>query len=429
MSSTAVPASLCSTLRNRTEQGDGSSELAEEYDLSVGTIRYHIYGECGHEVEPESLTPPPVGLSESECREIRSRYASGEDVDDIAEVVNHTWQTTVKHLSGECHHENDDLVVEKREILQRMPITEEDCASLRRTYHEDNEADILGISRDVPWTYQTVLRHVNGSCNHEVNAPTREVGKRANVSEELCKEFRERYRENRDLTLSKLEPLAEEYEASAGTIQRHIRFRCPHDPESTLLDRVDGWQELVAEEGTREHIDEITEPAEEAAAAEMESEEPADVVQMAAETGVHSPDEGESVADLPQPDADRVETTTARIVRNTELGRELKEQYQYHCQLCGEAKHRSPLEHYAEVHHIKPLGRPHGGPDEKSNMLVLCPNHHADFDHGLVHVDLETLEVTHATDEAVSGGELLRKDDHTINKDVLQYHNEEISKL
>jgi 5-methylcytosine-specific restriction protein A len=429
MASTRVSVSLCSTLRNRTEAGDGSTELADEYDLSVGTIRYHIYGECGHDVEPESLTPPPVGLSESECREIRTRYASSADLDDIAEELGHTWKATARHLFGECHHDEDDLVVERREVLQRMPVIEKDCASLRRTYHEEDDVDLLEIARNVPWNYQTVLTHVNGECTHEVDAPTRTIGKRAHISEELCREFRERYRNNKDLTLSKLDPLAEDYEASAGSIQRHIRFRCLHDPESTLLDRVDGWQELVDEDGFGEHIEEIEEPVDEAEPSEEEVERGLSYVEIAAETGVHAPDETEAVADLPQPDADRVETTTARIVRNTQAGKELKELYQYHCQLCGEARHRAPLEHYAEVHHLKPLGRPHEGPEEQSNMLVLCPNHHSDFDHGLLHVDPETFEVTHATDESVSGRELLRKDDHVIDEDVVRYHNEEISKL
>lgn len=429
MAKATVSASLCSTLRDRTERGDGSADLAEEYDLSVGTIRYHIYGECGHDVDPEALTPPPVGLPETECREIRSRYASGEDADVIAEALDHTWKTTIRHLSGECHHGDDELTVEKREILQRMPVSERDCASLRQTFHEEDDADLLTISKSVPWNYQTVLRHVNGECTHEVEAPTRTIGTRAQVSEELCRAFRERYRENRGLTLSKLEPLAEDYEASAGTIQRHIRFRCLHDPESTLLDQVDGWQELVAEDGALDHIEEIAEPPQEDESVEREPEETRDYAEIAAETGIHASDEAEVVADLPQPDADRVETTTARIVRNTELAKELKEQYQYHCQLCGEARHRAPLQLYAEVHYVKPLGRPHEGPDETSNMLVLCPNHHADFDHGLVHVDPETLEVTHATDETVSGQELLRTDDHDFDEDALEYHNEEISKL
>ncbi len=428
MASTRVSGLLCRTLRNRTEHGDGSTELAEEYDLSVGTIRYHIYGECGHEVELEALSPPPVGLPESECREIRTKYASGEDVNDISEELGHTWKTTVRHLSGECTHEEDDIVVEKREILQRMPVGEQDCTSLRRSYNEEDNADLLEISQSVPWTYQTVLRHVNGECNHEVDVPARVVGKRAHISEDLCREFRERYRETRDLTLSKLEPLAEDYEASAGSIQRHIRFRCLHDPKSTLLDQVDGWQDLITEDGTLEQIDEPPVPDEEEIL-EEELEADTDYANIAAETGVHDPDETEAVADLAQPDAERVETTTSRIVRDTELAKGLKEQYQYHCQLCGETRHRAPLEHYAEVHHVKPLGRPHEGPDVKTNMLVLCPNHHADLDHGLVHVDPETLEVTHATDETVSGQELLLTNDHSICEEFLEYQNEEISKL
>jgi len=32
------------------------------------------------------------------------------------------------------------------------------------------------------------------------------------------------------------------------------------------------------------------------------------------------------------------------------------------------------------VHHLRPLGHPHDGPDNESNMLVWCPNHHALFD-------------------------------------------------
>ena len=148
-----------------------------------------------------------------------------------------------------------------------MPVGEEDCASLRRSYNEEDDADLLEISQSVPWTYQTVLRHVNGECNHEVEVPARVVGKRAHISEDLCREFRKRYRENRELTLSKLEPLAEDYEASAGSIQRHIRFRCAHDPESTLLDQVGGWQDLVTEEGTLDHIDEAPGPEESAAVA------------------------------------------------------------------------------------------------------------------------------------------------------------------
>lgn len=41
---------------------------------------------------------------------------------------------------------------------------------------------------------------------------------------------------------------------------------------------------------------------------------------------------------------------------------------------------------YAERAHIRPLGSPHDGPDDESNILCLCPNHHALFDLGGVAV-------------------------------------------
>jgi len=63
-------------------------------------------------------------------------------------------------------------------------------------------------------------------------------------------------------------------------------------------------------------------------------------------------------------------------------------------------------------HHIRPLGRPHDGPDEPENILVLCPNHHTDFDYGRLTVDPKTYRVTHTDEEAVDGTELTIADPH-----------------
>jgi 5-methylcytosine-specific restriction protein A len=192
------------------------------------------------------------------------------------------------------------------------------------------------------------------------------------------------------------------------------------------LEDIDDWKSAV------DDIDEDIESTVEPSGPESDVE-PTDAsinyADIATETGVRSPDSGEVVADIGTPDPERVETTTSRVVRNTTLSKELKEHYQYHCQLCGEARHKDPLEHYAEAHHIKPLGRPHEGPDVEENILVLCPNHHADFDHGLVHINPETHEITHATDESLSGESLRTKESHSIDSEMLEYHNTEISKL
>ena len=54
---------------------------------------------------------------------------------------------------------------------------------------------------------------------------------------------------------------------------------------------------------------------------------------------------------------------------------------------------RGSLSGYAEVHHIRPLGAGHDGPDIPANMLVLCPNHHAAFDLSTMALDPDSLEV------------------------------------
>ncbi len=36
-----------------------------------------------------------------------------------------------------------------------------------------------------------------------------------------------------------------------------------------------------------------------------------------------------------------------------------------------------------EGHHLRPLGRDHNGSDDVSNVVILCPNHHAEFDYFL----------------------------------------------
>ena len=42
---------------------------------------------------------------------------------------------------------------------------------------------------------------------------------------------------------------------------------------------------------------------------------------------------------------------------------------------------------YAEACHIKPLGEPHNGPDQASNVLCLSPNMHVLFDYGAISIN------------------------------------------
>lgn len=62
----------------------------------------------------------------------------------------------------------------------------------------------------------------------------------------------------------------------------------------------------------------------------------------------------------------------------------LKQRYDNTCQFCGIQLEVAENRFYSEAAHIKGLGEPHNGPDVVNNMLVLCPNHHLQFDWGVL---------------------------------------------
>lgn len=103
---------------------------------------------------------------------------------------------------------------------------------------------------------------------------------------------------------------------------------------------------------------------------------------------------------------------TYRILRDTAIARWLKQLYAYECQVCGMTIELQNGGRYAEVHHIKPLGTPHNGLDIPHNMLVLCPNHHAMCDLGVMSLSKKNLTV-------LSG--------HQLSDESLQYHNSRIA--
>lgn len=96
------------------------------------------------------------------------------------------------------------------------------------------------------------------------------------------------------------------------------------------------------------------------------------------------------------------------IVRDQKLVDEIKKKYRNTCQLCGIRMRVRPGRYHSEVHHIKPLGRPHNGPDQLSNMLCLCPNHHTLLDFFTIPLDLSTLNDIK----------------HIIAEEYVTYHNE-----
>lgn len=132
-----------------------------------------------------------------------------------------------------------------------------------------------------------------------------------------------------------------------------------------------------------------------------------------------------AVPDVGQPS--RIESNTTRIIRDTALVSELKETYEYTCQICGNRRRRAATSGYAEGHHLCPLGSPHDGPDIGQNILVVCPDHHADLDYGMLKIDPDTLVIQHEYDDAVSGRTLTVAEGHSLSQEYLSYHNEKIA--
>lgn len=110
-----------------------------------------------------------------------------------------------------------------------------------------------------------------------------------------------------------------------------------------------------------------------------------------------------------------------RLVRDSKIVIELKELYNYKCQICGLQIKINANSYYIEVHHLKPLGFPHNGPDEKSNLIVLCPNHHICFDYATMAINPDTNEIESFLD---SQNSITKLDQllHSINPIYINYH-------
>jgi len=74
-----------------------------------------------------------------------------------------------------------------------------------------------------------------------------------------------------------------------------------------------------------------------------------------------------------------------RYLRDTKPVKELKALYRDKCQICGCIFEIGKNKFYSEVHHYHPLED--GGDDDKSNMIVVCPNHHTQFDYKIIAID------------------------------------------
>lgn len=125
----------------------------------------------------------------------------------------------------------------------------------------------------------------------------------------------------------------------------------------------------------------------------------------------------------PRPDGtevpSRLEVTTQRVVRSTAVAEYVKRLHDSTCQVCG-TRLVTPSGAYAEAAHIRPLGRPHEGPDVPANVLCLCPNHHVLFDRGTVRIGDDLVVTDHESGSVV--GHLTEHPGHPIGRAYLAYH-------
>jgi 5-methylcytosine-specific restriction endonuclease McrA len=119
-----------------------------------------------------------------------------------------------------------------------------------------------------------------------------------------------------------------------------------------------------------------------------------------------------------------ITSTVLRKIRDTALSQKLKQRYNHHCQICGTTITLGNGYHYAEAHHLKPLGNPHNGPDIESNLIVLCPNHHAEFDGKSIAINPESFLIEHIVNNNPHVNSSLKISLHTIDLKFIIYHYE-----
>jgi putative restriction endonuclease len=110
----------------------------------------------------------------------------------------------------------------------------------------------------------------------------------------------------------------------------------------------------------------------------------------------------------------RAPSTVQRVARNTQVTQWVKDLHDHRCQVCH-TRLETPTGPYAEGAHIRPLGKPHNGPDVPDNVLCLCPNCHVLFDTGAIAI---------ADDGALLGvtGTLITDVKHQLDVAHFQYH-------
>ena len=128
---------------------------------------------------------------------------------------------------------------------------------------------------------------------------------------------------------------------------------------------------------------------------------------------------GEELSDESTRGAASKEELVRRWERKAAIAYQIKAMYEWRCQVCGVVL-ESQNQRIAEAAHIRPISLE--GPDQLSNLLCLCPNHHKLLDSGGI-VILDNFEVVNHRREPVAT--LSIHPEHKISLEFIGYHRRE----
>lgn len=111
--------------------------------------------------------------------------------------------------------------------------------------------------------------------------------------------------------------------------------------------------------------------------------------------------------------------------RNKTISDQLKEVYDYTCQVCSMKYEAGPEEYLIYTHHIHPLSE--DGEDAISNLLVLCSICHDYFHRGSIQINLKNKLITHRMKTNNLNGKKINIR-HFVSSQNINYNNNNIYK-
>lgn len=91
-----------------------------------------------------------------------------------------------------------------------------------------------------------------------------------------------------------------------------------------------------------------------------------------------------SLKKLTTQSSEKVNINSIAYKRDNHTIAKIKILRKFECQICGTKIKKEDDSYYIEAAHIKP--KKENGPETPDNILILCPNHHKEFDYGKVDI-------------------------------------------